>query len=255
MAADARTTPDSLEDFSRYIDRNRLFSSSSRFRALAEWVFDGVDLRGKRILDIGAGYGLLGTYAACLGAANVVCLEPESDGCVSPDDNARPHRVFARMVAALRLHSVRMLSRTLQDFDGAGGPFDIVVMHQAVNHLDEAACMRLHEDENARERYRAMFRKIFELTSPRGTLILQDCARRNLFADFGLRNPFAPTIEWDKHQGPELWSQLLAGAGYKSRRPRWTPPNRTGRLGQLLLANRVVAYGLRSDFSITAVKH
>jgi hypothetical protein len=69
-----------------------------------------------------------------------------------------------------------------------------------------------------------------------------------------LKNPFAPTIEWDKHQQPELWSELLALAGYESRRTRWTPPNRTGRLGQLLLANRVAAYSLRSDFSITAVK-
>lgn len=39
----------------------------------------------------------------------------------------------------------------------------------------------------------------------------------------GIRNPWAPSIEWNKHQPPGVWARLLENAGFRDPRIRWTP--------------------------------
>lgn len=103
----------------------------------------------------------------------------------------------------------------------------------------------------ARATYLSLFRKLARLAKPGAKLIVCDCARRNLFADLGLRNPIVPKIEWHKHQSPELWARLLASAGFANPKIRWTSFNTFRRSGQLLLGNRVAAYCLTSTFCLS----
>jgi len=68
---------------------------------------------------------------------------------------------------------------------------------------------------NARDEYLAIFRKIRNLMMPDGIVIITDCSNRNFFFDLKLYNPMAPTIDWDKHQFPTLWKELLYQSGFK----------------------------------------
>ncbi|GMV97050.1 MAG: hypothetical protein AMXMBFR83_14090 [Phycisphaerae bacterium] len=208
-------------------------------------LFGGIDLAGKRFLDIGCGNGRFCLWAAIRGAAEVVGLEPSVEG----SRGGAAVRQFREFVARLRLDNVRIEEVTLQDFIQPGRTWDVVLLHAAVNHLDEPACIRLLEDEAARETYRGLFRKIRELMAPGGKLVIMDCARRNLFGDLGWRNPFVPTIEWHKHQQPKTWAALLLESGFREPRISWLTSGYSLALGRLA-RNRLWAYCTRSSFRL-----
>jgi SAM-dependent methyltransferase len=213
------------------------------------YLFDGIDLRGKRMLDVGAGDGRFCFYAACAGATEVVGLEPDADGSSSAHNMTGT--AFERMSQMVDKPNVRLVRDTLQDYRRDGELFDVVLLHAAVNHLDEDACTRLHEDEAAREAYGEIFDKVAQLMKPGGTLIVVDAARRNFFGDLKLTNPVARTIEWHKHQSPQLWTKLLQRSGFVAPRVRWSTLNSLRAAGRLLLGNRVAAYFMASGFVLT----
>ncbi len=141
----------------------------------------------------------------------MVCLEPEGEGSTHGATE-----VFERRRALLNLDNVVLKPTTLQSFEPDGAPFDIVVSCNSINHLDEAACMTLLDDPASRAVYRELFSKISALSSRGATLIACDCARHNFFGRLGIRNPFVPTIEWDKHQAPEVWADLFGEVGFSN---------------------------------------
>lgn len=238
-----------VERYFQLIDEKRLWSSSANWRFYVEQLFEGVALAGRRMLDVGAGTGLLGLYAACQGATRVVCLEPEAAG-----STANVRKVFHGLVSELGCGQAQMLPLTFQDFDPGDERFEVVMVHHAINHLDEEACIHLHEDEQARQRYREMLGKMAGLCAPGALVIIVDCTRYNFFAHLGLRCPFARSIEWHKHQPPRRWSALLAQAGFRTERVNWQSFNSLGRAGRILLGNRVAAYFVGETFRLVAKK-
>lgn len=225
----------------------------SRFRNLRYYfaqVFRDVDLNGKSMLDIGGGAGIMSLYAACRGASHVVCLEPSSAG--SSGESAQ---TFRQLAHALSLDQVvQLLPITLQEFGAAERIFDIVLLHNSINHLDESACMRLQRSDKSKAVYDSFFQIISEKTAPGGTLIIADCSSRNLFHDLGLKNPFARTIEWHKHQPPDVWVEMLKKHGFVLKNLRWTSFDVLGDFGRILLGNRYASYFLRSHFCLTLIK-
>ena len=219
---------------------------AANVRFYCDYLFDEIPLRGKTMLDVGAGDGRYSFYAACLGAQRVIGLEPEVEG-----SRTGMHERFERARSLLGPQTVDLEPTRLQDYDPRGETFDVLLLHDSVNHLDEAACVRLRDDPTAREIYRVLFEKLARLSSPNGRLVVTDCSNENLFARLGVKNPVAPTIEWHKHQRPELWAEMLADVGFRGPRIRWTSFNRLRSLGQELLGNRLAAYCLTSHFCLT----
>jgi release factor glutamine methyltransferase len=63
----------------------RFFVSSERF---AQFI-DGLDLRGKRVIDVGTGTGILALAAARAGAQEVVAADINPNAALNADENAR----------------------------------------------------------------------------------------------------------------------------------------------------------------------
>lgn len=199
------------------------------------------------MLDVGCGTGHVGFWAAAQGARRVVGLEPEVEG-----SSAGMQESFRRTAREIGLEdSVELVTARLQDYDAGNERFDVIVLAASINHLDEDVCVRLHEDEQARQTYRAHLRLLADVAAPGAVLIVTDCDRRNLFQRLGRRNPLAPTIEWEKHQSPDLWARLLADVGFEAPSARWMALNTLRSPGQALLGNRACAYVTTSAFRLT----
>jgi cyclopropane fatty-acyl-phospholipid synthase-like methyltransferase len=226
-----------------------LYGNEGNLRYHFATVFEGIALQGARFLDIGGGSGLHSLYAAACGACEAVCLEPEAAG-----STAHVNQHFGEICASLGVTTARLVRETLQSYVAPGRPFDVVLLHDSINHIDEQACITLLESPASREAYRRIFEKLAGLTSRGATLIICDCSRYNLFPRCGRRNPFMPTIEWHKHQAPEVWAALLGEAGFTCPRIQWPSFNTLRGVGRILLGHRVPAYFLTSCFRLTARK-
>lgn len=223
--------------------------SAERLRYYSTQLFRDVDLAGKRFLDVGGGSGIFTLYAAAAGARIAICIDSESDGSTSSGGDG-----FGKVTAQFGLSNATRRSDPFQGYDPIEAPFDIILLHNSINHLDEEACMRLREGGVYRERYRAIAARLAALASPNCQLILSDCGRRNFFHDaFGKRSPLTPTIEWHKHHEPEIWIELLTTEGFRHPKVRWTTPSRLGRFGSPLSA-RAIQYFLFSHFSLRMVR-
>ena len=202
-----------------YIARSTGYRSVKRYSHRCEFLFRDIPVSGRRVLDVGCGKGTFALWAAINGAAHVLGIEPESSGSTT----GTLHR-FRDTVAVLELGKmVTARAEYLQGLTPADGPFDLVIMYNVINHLNEGAVISLHCDEGAYEQYRVILRDFRQLMRKGGYVIVADCGRRNFWNDLGRKNPLVPTIEWHKHQQPDLWISLFRQAGFELHDLRWTP--------------------------------
>lgn len=166
---------------------------------------------------------------------------------------------FEETRRALPLTNVNLEQVSIQDWTPKNSTFDIILLHNSINHLDEEACINLLKDDNAKNKYRKIFNKLSKLSNPGAKLIVTDCSRYNFFATIGVRNPFAKSIEWHKHQAPEFWASMLQEVSFGNHRIRWTPvfifgASPLGRLGKWITSRRCVSFFLISLFILTMEK-
>lgn len=219
-----------------------------RLGTLIDNIYNMVEVKDRTILDIGCGEGILSFSGACGGARKVVALEPELDGSTAGFNSA-----FEKVRDTLGLNNVFLYRETLQNYDYKDGPFDIVIMYNVINHLDEASCIVLTTDAKARESYRDIFQEIFNNMSPGGVLIITDCSNKNFFADIGITNPVAKTIEWNKHQPPGIWQRQLQKVGFSPSYLTWNPLHSLGPL-RPLFRNWLGGYLTNSHFILRMTK-
>jgi hypothetical protein len=227
------------------------YSRPERLRTYVErYLFEGIDLRGKSLLDIGGGAGTFSFCAAASGASRVVVMEPEADGSSSGVGD-----VYQRIHRALGSPSnITRTTEVLEQMDRKNNKFDIILMHNSINHIDEDACVRLPIDREAQAKYLSFFDLLGEVSNTGTSLIVCDCSNRNFWVDVMGRNPLAKTIEWEKHQPPEFWSSLLSQRGFRQVDIAWGSPNVLGGVGRLLLGNRLAAYLTFSHFRLEMVR-
>lgn len=243
------STEPNLENYLAVVIEEGLYPNKGNLRFHLKTLFRDITIENRRVLDIGGGSGLHSFYAACMGAREVVCLEPETEG-----SRSGMGAKFKKLGGILGYDQVTFEPVTFQAFKPVGKQFDIILLHNSINHLDETACINLLSDEASRAIYMNIFSKLSALASSGAKLIVCDCSRYNFFALLGIKNPFAPTIEWYKHQAPEIWVDLLSQVGFVNPRVRWTSFNTLRSPGRVLLGNRLLSYFLRSDFRFTMEK-
>jgi SAM-dependent methyltransferase len=239
-------TGQGIEAYLDAVINERFYSRKGRLQYHMETVFEGIDFKNKRVLDIGGGGGLHSFYAASCGASKVVCLEPDAEGSSSGVSDR-----FHRLEELLEHSDVELKLATLQTWEPEGQTFDVILLHDSINHLDEEACTNLLRDSRSKAVYHKILSKIYSLSSKGAKLVICDCSRQNFFALLKIHNPFAPTIEWHKHQAPEVWARLLSEIGFVNPRVKWSSFNASRNWGRVLMGNRLVAYFLRSHFCLT----
>ncbi|MGE3539045.1 MAG: class I SAM-dependent methyltransferase [Candidatus Tectimicrobiota bacterium] len=195
------------------------YASSKQYQTRGSFIFAGIPLHGAHVLEVGCGPGTWVIWAALHGAQRALGIEPEANGSTMAILSQ-----CTRNIKSLGLeHRVESSGHMLHELSRPKRPFDVVVMYDVINHLDEPAVERLHHDPACAQRYITLLRHVYSLMQPGGWLIVADCARTNFWAQLGLRAPLAPTIEWYKHQNPPLWVPLFVQAGFQLADLRWSP--------------------------------
>lgn len=220
------------------------YGSASRAMFRCAEVFRAADLKGKSVLEIGAGAGVFSAYAAVSGARKVVALEPEVAG-----STVGYKAKIEQMAQRLGSGNLEVCGDTIQAYEPKGNLFDVVLSYNSVNHIDEPACMELHRSEQARAVYRAIIGKIRDMMPPGGLLIICDCSRHNFFPLLRLRNPMCPSIEWHKHQSPRVWIKIISPLGFHKKSLSWYHMYPLRNLGWLA-SNRLTAYFQASLFRL-----
>jgi SAM-dependent methyltransferase len=236
----------------RFLDsaiRLGVYSNKKNLKRHLDYLFDGIDLQKKYLLDVGGGAGLLTVYAAIRGADSV-CVEPEGDGSTGGVAGK-----FLQLKKAVdpELHADLVVG-SIQNYLSVPRSFDVVIIANAINHLNEEACIHLLDDPSAQAEYESIFRAFFRSLNPGGWLVATDCSKSNFFNDIGAKSPFMPDIEWQKHQSPSTWDRLLQRVGFAPARVQWSSPNTLGSPGRFVLGNRIAAYFLLSHFRLAARK-
>jgi len=210
-------------------------------------IFSGVDTENKKLIDIGGGNGLASIWSLMEGnCKEALVVDPLSDG-----SNSRMFEQFQKMKTASGVgERLQFLDGTLEDLNSEGNNFDIALMHNSINHINEEMTPMLTFSEKARNAFLKEFRSIRSLMADNGILIISDCSNRNFFGDMGIKNPIAPTINWTVHQSPHVWSSLIEASGYKCLKTTWTTRRELGRFGHAILGNKVGAYLTNSHFSL-----
>ena len=226
-----------------------VYSNQKNLKRHLRFMFDGIDLKKKHLLDVGGGTGRLTVYAAVQGA-DAVCVEPEAEGSTGGVTEK-----FLQLKKAVDPQlRADLVVASIQNYLSVPRSFDVVIIANAINHLNEDACIHLLDDPAAQSEYEALFRVLFSSLNPGGWLVATDCSKSNFFNDIGVKSPFMPDIEWHKHQSPRTWDRLLQRVGFLPAKVQWSSPNALGNIGRFVLGNRVAAYFLLSHFRLAAMK-
>jgi SAM-dependent methyltransferase len=193
----------------------------------------GLEVKDKRVLDIGCGRGAFAILFALSGAKRVVGIDPAGDGGEPTALEALPARI-----EQLGLTNCEFLPVPLTPGMFEAESFDLLFLYNSINHIHEVTS-DLREDQVARQAYNELFAEMFRITAPGGSIVMCDCARSNLFAPlvrrgFGHPVPGTNVIEWDKHQEPQVWQELLTDAGFVPTGQSWYLPFPLRRLGKLI---------------------
>jgi hypothetical protein len=217
-----------------------------RLRHQMDFQYQDIRFDDLRIIDIGGGNGIHALYAAVKGAKEVLVIEPEDAG-----STAGVVEQFNTWKNELGNSNVELLTTSFQDYNHAGDPFDIIIIQDAINHLDEDACVKLSSDVKSRQKFEIIFSKLASISHSGTILHFSDCSSSNFYPSVGLANPFDPGIEWEKHQPPNVWIGMLKEVGFELMRKRWSTPSRLGSLGVLLSGGAFPAYFFTSHFVVT----
>lgn len=205
--------------------------------------FEDINLVGKNVLEIGAGEGILSAYTAQF-AKHVTAIEPEAAGSTEGYSSVIKH-----IKKQLGFANLELFQDIVQNFDCAERKYDIVLMHNSVNHLDEPMCEKLHYSSEAKNAYQNIFKHISSMMSLGAKLIIADCSRHNFFQMIHMKHPITPQIEWEKHQAPKTWVNILEPLGFVKEELSWTVAYPLRKFS-LLLNNRTAAFFLFSHFCL-----
>lgn len=206
-----------------------------------KWAFMDINFKNKAVLDIGGGNGIYSYYSRFMGAKKIINLEPFEAGSKNVIINSKE---------VLEKLEIELISQTIQEFY-TEEKFDVIILHDSINHLDEPIFSKIHQNRNDFKKYSVLIRKITDLLNNSGKIIVTDCSRYNFWGMLGLKSPFAPSIEWNLHQSPSLIKKLFESQGFNKFKIRWTPFKRFGIFGRLISHFGIApSFFMQSHFNI-----
>ena len=209
----------------------------------SSYIYKDINLDGKKILDIGGGNGLASFHALDNSSnCSAWVVDPIAEG--SNELMFEQYESMKKNYDPGRINFHRDYVDTLLE----PNTFDIIVMHNTINHIGEDILEDINNSSEAYAEYVSRLKTILDRLSSDGTLIVADCGSKNFFGKIGLKSPFAPSIDWHLHCEPGVWRKMIEELGFSHIKTQWTARREFGVFGKIFLANRTCSYFLNSHF-------
>ena len=206
------------------------------------YIFNGVELKNKSIMDFGGGNGIASFFAVHYNeACDCTIVDPFDEGSNAEMVN-QYHKLSRFYGGAVRLHNDYVDSLPVRE------TYDVILMHNSINHIGEDIIEEIGVNKNYWEEYLEKIKPILLRAKRGAVIIVADCSNKNFWNDFGVRNPIAPTIEWRLHQPPHVWREMFEQLGCSHINTNWTTRRELLVPGKMLLANKFCQYFLGSHF-------
>lgn len=216
-------------------------------------IFKGIDLQGKRVLEIGSGRGLISLHCGLSGAKKVVSIEPEMEGSTSGVVETQKRRI-----EQLGLSNVELRHDDFHTLDFGEEKFDVIVMIAVLNHLYETP-LNAMKNPDVFNTYIGIGEKLHGLLANSGVVIATDASRYCLWTQ--LRRIGYPrnlclrqrTINWRIHQQPSVWKKIFSKAGFEKVDINYPIPYKLRHLAPIV-ATPAINFFLSGDFILRAHK-
>ncbi len=209
----------------------------------------GEDLRGRSVLEIGAGGGFLAHYLALVAGASQVTALDEYQGHGAPEESQD-----AILALRARLGAEDRVSVETCDFLDyrPGRRFDYLIFVNSLHHIVETPRPLSHDAEPWQRALRT-FELCRRSLERGGRLLIQELSCRN-YCPLPRYRRRMRQVRWSDKQPAREWCQALRASGFASTRIRYRYPLNLPELEPLrpLLANRWVSLLTDSSYVIRA---
>jgi len=207
----------------------------------------GIDLRGKRVLEVGCGKGAVALWLALFSGAEQVVGLDEAAGAGAP---AGITALLAEIVAQWNLGNIRVVVRDIRQNAFADASFDVIIANNALHHV-VASGMIAHAPGAARD-YVALFTELRRLLAPGGLLSIWEFSRVIVWRWLPVKLKWK-TTDWHIHPTLGEWEQVIRRAGFTQVRHQYDVPFKL-RLLSRAFANPLASFVTGAGFVITALK-
>ncbi|MHA1265320.1 MAG: class I SAM-dependent methyltransferase [Candidatus Helarchaeota archaeon] len=207
-----------FENLYYVIPPRKLFLSVKAYYQSIAFDFKNCPLKGKTILDFGCGNGLFSLYSILVANAQKVTSIDEFQGHGSPKI---AYHIFAHIIKKYHLQQkITLIKANGLTYDFGTQKFDVIYCSYVLHHLFPKNQISITEEL---ARILAYFKKLKNLLSFKGVLIIREAMRHN-FLEW-LPRRFTPFhVNWVSKRDASEWSTFLYQAGFKLVKTRYYIP-------------------------------
>ena len=206
------------------------------------YIFEGIDIKNKSLMDFGGGNGIASFFAVHSDrSCNCTIVDPFSEG--SNAQMINQYRQLSKIYGNIvKLHNDYVDTLPVDD------KFDLILMHNSINHVGEDIIELVESNKEHWDQYLTRLEPVILRAKKGAHIVIADCSNKNFWNDLGIRNPLAPNIDWNLHHRPQVWRRMLKELGCSHSETRWTARREFLAPGKFMLANRFFNYFLGSHF-------
>ena len=233
-----------------------------KFTYHLEKQLEGIDLKGKNVLEVGCGKGFVSFWIALFGEARKVVALDESEGVGSEkgvlafleksvkDFNIKLTLANSKIkMEKERLENIKVVKCDIMNNSFPNDSFDIIIANNALHHVVRTGKYIL-EDLTTKNKWINLFCELKRLLKPNGMIVLGEFSRKSIWRYIKLRYR---QIDWELHPTLNEWLLIIKLAGFKEISFKYIVPYKLRHL-RPLLSNSTSSFFISPIFNIYAKK-